>query len=363
MSSVVFPLHAEALTPELLTTALAERHPDARVESLRVVDQAHCKSGSASTAARAVLDLDYAAGADSGLPSRLVLKTVLIRPGSIPDLYENEVRFYRDIRHELDLETPRAYASSFDPASGRFGVLMEDVTLRSARFPNATESLERGAVASLLDNLATLHARYWRSPRFDRDLAGLWTPCSGGFHDFLQVHGLEVIRRQVQRSEYKQALLERLGRSLEEVWDALWKAQAILASEPSTLLHGDTHMGNTYLLPDGRAGLLDWQLMNRGRWAQDITYILVTGLDVEVRRRDERELLAYYLNRLRKGGVADAPTPGDAWRLYRQTAIWGFLLGWFICPIENYGEAILRANLDRLTTALEDLESFRAIAD
>ena len=42
--------------------------------------------------------------------------------------------------------------------------------------------------------------------------------------------------------------------------------------------------------------------------------------------------------------------------LYRQTAIWGFLLGWFICPLENYGEAILRANLERSTTALEDLE-------
>jgi hypothetical protein len=27
-----------------------------------------------------------------------------------------------------------------------------------------------------------------------------------------------------------------------------------------------------------------------------------------VRRRDERELLAYYLKRLREGGVADAPT-------------------------------------------------------
>jgi aminoglycoside phosphotransferase (APT) family kinase protein len=346
-----------------LTAALAQWHPGTRVESLRVADQAHCKSGSASTAARAVLDLEYAAGASRDLPGRLVLKTVLIRPGSIPDLYENEVRFYRDIRPELDLETPRAYASSFDPATGRFGVLMEDVTLRSARFPNATESLERGAVTSLLEDLATLHARYWRSPRFERDLSGLWTPCSGGFYDFLQAHGLEVIRRMVRRSEDKQAMLERLGRRLEEVWDALWRVQAILASEPSTLLHGDTHIGNTYLLPDGRAGLVDWQLMSRGRWAHDVTYLLITGLDVEARRRGERELLAYYLERLRQGGICDAPTPEEAWRLYRQTAIWGFLIGWFMCPIANYGEEILRANLGRLTTALEDLESFQAIAD
>jgi len=34
-----------------------------------------------------------------------------------------------------------------------------------------------------------------------------------------------------------------------------------------------------------------------------------------------------------------------------------------ICPIEKGGEAILRATLDRLARALEDLESSRAIAD
>jgi aminoglycoside phosphotransferase (APT) family kinase protein len=361
MSSVVFPIHVEELTPELLTRALAERHPNCVVESLCVVEQAHCKSGSASTAARAVLDLEYRSTGADGPPERLVLKTVLIRPGSIPDLYENEVRFYRDLRPELELETPRAYASCFDADTGTFGVLMEDLGLRAARFPDARESLERGAIESLLDGLAVLHARFWRSPRFDRDLADLWTPRSGGFHDFLKAHGLEFIRQLVGRSPYKQELLARLGRSLDQVWEALWQAQEILAGEPCTLLHGDTHLGNTYLLPDGDAGLIDWQLMSRGRWVQDVTYLMVTGLSIEVRRRDERELLALYLERLRARGVSDTPTAEDAWWLYRRTAIWGFLLGWMICPVENYGETILRANLERLTTALEDLETFQAL--
>ena len=63
---IVFPKRSEELTPELLTRVLRERQPEATVVHLRVVEEAHCNTGSASTAARAVLDLGYAPGRDSG---------------------------------------------------------------------------------------------------------------------------------------------------------------------------------------------------------------------------------------------------------------------------------------------------------
>jgi aminoglycoside phosphotransferase (APT) family kinase protein len=361
MASVVFPTRSELLTPELLTEALSELNPGVVVADLRVVEEAHCDTGSASTAARAVLDLDYVPGCDRGLPNRVVLKTVLIRPGAPSSMYRNEVRFYRYVRPELDLETPRVFASSFDEQSGGFGVVMEDVRMRSARFPNATASMSEPQITSALSALAGLHARFWTSPRFSRDLDWLWTPRSGGFHDFMQGAGREFLRYQVGRSEYKQELLVRLGRSFDRAWQCLWKAQEILASEPTTLLHGDTHFGNTYLLPGDRVGLLDWQLVNRGRWCHDVSYIIVTAVDVDHRRRHERELVAYYLDRLRAAGVQSVPDMDDAWLLYRQAAIWGFLIGWMITPVENYGEEILRANLERLTAALEDLDTFAAL--
>jgi hypothetical protein len=361
MAAVVFPTRSELLTPELLTEVLSELQPGVAVEGLRVVEEAHCDTGSASTAARAVLDLDYVAGCDRGLPKRVVLKTVLIHPGAPSSMYRNEVRFYRDLRPELALETPRVFASTFDEESGGFGVVMEDLRLRSARFPNATGSMNEAQIANVLGELARLHARFWTSPRFARDLAWLWTPRSGGFYDFMQGAGGEFLRYQVERSEYKQELFLRLGRSFDDAWKCLWKAQEILESEPTTLLHGDTHFGNTYLLPGDRVGLVDWQLMNRGRWSHDVTYILVTALDREVRRRSERDHLAYYLDRLRAEGVKTVPDLEDAWLLYRQTAIWGFLIGWMITPVENYGEEILRANLERLSAALEDLETFAAL--
>ena len=103
--------------------------------------------------------------------------------------------------------------------------------------------------------------------------------------------------------------------------------------------------------------------MNRGQWAHDVTYLLVTSLDTNFRRKHERELIDHYLDRLRAHGVASAPDREAAWLLYRQAAIWGFLIGWMICPTENYGEEILQANLERLIAAVEDLDTFAALPD
>ncbi|TAK52017.1 MAG: hypothetical protein EPO25_14745 [Gammaproteobacteria bacterium] len=152
------------------------------------------------------------------------------------------------------------------------------------RASSPASSMSEPRMRSVLDQLARLHARFWNSPRFAQDLDWLWTPVSGGFHDFLLGPGGEFLRDQVHRSEYKQSLLARLGRTFDEAWHTLWNAQRILASGPTTLLHGDAHVGNSYLLPGDRMGLLDWQLMLRGRWSHDVTYILITALDTEPRR-------------------------------------------------------------------------------
>ena len=40
---------------------------------------------------------------------------------------------------------------------------------------------------------------------------------------------------------------------------------------------------------------------------------------------------------------------------------WGLVIGWLICPANNYGEAILSANLKRLVAACIDLNTFDII--
>jgi aminoglycoside phosphotransferase (APT) family kinase protein len=86
---------------------------------------------------------------------------------------------------------------------------------------------------------------------------------------------------------------------------------------PLTLLHGDSHLGNTYSLPDGRSGLLDWQVIWRGPGLREVTYWMITGLDSDIRRANERDLLERYLEGLRAGGVIDVPSREEAFQRYR----------------------------------------------
>ena len=67
--------------------------------------------------------------------------------------------------------------------------------------------------------------------------------------------------------------LERLGDSIQpevarlggkQIMRDIWVPfVATLATGGQTLLHGDAHIGNTYVLPDDQVGFLDWQVVRR----------------------------------------------------------------------------------------------------
>jgi hypothetical protein len=360
-STVVFPSDLDELTPEVLTAALSEGSPGVVVEGIDVVNAKRCGDGVASTADRVVVDLTYRAGTGAGLPRRLILKTMLATPHAPAAMYENEVRFYRELRGELEIEAPIAFASHFDEESGRFGLLLEDLTARGARFPSALDPVSLDEVRSILGHLAILHARFWESARFGADLSWVATPTSGGMFEVFDTIGLELIEDQVSRHSFKAEMIAPLGRSLSQMWELLWRVQEQHTAATSTLLHGDPHLGNTYLLPGGRGGLLDWQLMMRGSWAHDVTYLLVTALEPEVRRTHQLDLLAEYLELLGEAGVEQDRIPTDAFAQVRRAALWGLVIGWLICPPENYGQPITEANIARAVAAVDDLETLAAI--
>jgi hypothetical protein len=92
-----------------------------------------------------------------------------------------------------------------------------------------------------------------------------------------------------------------------------------------------------------------------------VNYLIVTALDVETRRAEERGLVGYYLDQLRSRGVADVPTTEGAWLDYRRALLWSFYVGWLTTPIANYGEALNRANLTRTSTALRDHDTIALV--
>ena len=166
---------------------------------------------------------------------------------------------------------------------------------------------------------------------------------------------------QIKKNRFKQQLIAPLNRSVEELWHALWQSQKIIYQQPQTLLHGDTHIGNTYLVDDDIVGMLDMQLLVKGPWIHDISYLLITGLDVETRRLEERNLLNLYRTTLSELGVSNVPTEEQAWLLHRQAAIWGLVIGWLITPPQNYGKDITAANISKMVSAMIDLQTLDAL--
>ena len=209
--------HAQALvTPEFVNALIAPHHRNVCVVGASVVSIAHCGDGKASTTDRVVVRLTYGTN-PAKLPTQAVLKVILLskrlRIGSAiifritafvaavlrpirldrlvysfinwynyllphaPDsMYENEALVYRRIHPELpELQAggalPRCLGTEVAPAERRCAVLMEDLSLRPGlQFPTARDELSLQHVASLLKQLARLHATYWESPRFEREV-------------------------------------------------------------------------------------------------------------------------------------------------------------------------------------------------
>ena len=90
---------------------------------------------------------------------------------------------------------------------------------------------------------------------------------------------------------------------------ALWSAG------PSTVIHGDAHIGNLFF-DHGRTGFLDWGMIVVSTPLRDVSYFLQMALSVEDRRREDRRLLQTYLDARRALGGTPLDAE-DAFRTYR----------------------------------------------
>jgi aminoglycoside phosphotransferase (APT) family kinase protein len=138
--------------------------------------------------------------------------------------------------------------------------------------------------------------------------------------------------------------------------DIYWK---MIFDAPHVLLHGDPHVGNSYIAPGDSVSFLDWQGYGTGYWMHDVPYFLIGALDLPDRRACERDLLRHYLAR-REALGAKMPSVDEVWDDYRRAVIFGFItwLGnedvWQL-PETNLAQCV------RFSVAMIDHDVFRAL--
>lgn len=360
------PRSAAHLTCEWLTAVLCRNIPQARVLDFGITN------GSSGTSTRAALQLELnAAALDGGVPQHLFTKSTPRLTQRVMQGYSGIIRgepgFYALIRPQLDIEAPHGYHASLDEASWRSFVLMEDVTIsKGARFVTIDTHITQVQMQDLLTNMARWHARFWDSPQLRQNLRWLRTPA--GFVDTIVPLGFGFLcRLGLRRAQHVVPAAVRA--QTPALWRALPQSLSLRSDEPHTLLHGDPHIGQTYLTCDGRMGHADWQIVMQGCWAFDVAYAIASSLTVEDRRDWECELLRFYLDRLH---AADGPMLAfdAAWRRYRQHLIYP----WFCWLMTAAGPVVpflpnmqtdrtSLAIIARIAQAIEDLDPLAAVTE
>jgi len=340
VTSLPIPLDVADATPEWLTEALGRA-----VTAVEVLD-AH-----SGTTGRARLGITYADDGDGPASVFLKLAPFDERQRRFVDavgLGLAEARFYRDIAAEVPVRVPVVHHASTD-ADGRYVMVIEDLEATGCRLLGPSAPDVADAVASVVHELALLHARYWADPRFDTDLhwvtEGLRIAFGGG--------GPFIAKADERFGQQMGPTFRRLA--------ALYVGRAediaeLLAAGPPTLVHGDPHLGNLFL--DGaRAGFFDWGMVWRATGMRDVAYLLSNSTPPEVRRAHERDWIRHYLDVLASSGID--LTFDDAWEQYRLLAIYGWNSATSTAAMgsrwqtEDVGQGAMRG----ATTAIEELES------
>src|SRR3546814_13974390 len=105
-----------------------------------------------------------------------------------------------------DLQT---LGGDFDPESTNFALVLENLTARDARFPNVTQKITTDNVRPLLDTLASLHARFWQSPRFESDLKWVETHVSSGVAAIMNGVAPTSPHKNIYGKNFKSSTLQR----------------------------------------------------------------------------------------------------------------------------------------------------------
>jgi hypothetical protein len=261
---------------------------------------------------------------------------------------------------ELGLDHPIVYTALIDEDRSDFLMIMEDVVARGADPRDSTRPMTIEQVASGVRGLARMHSRFW-----GERLAA--HPGLGWLEPFVAFQGLEYAPLHIAH--------ERLGDTVPaeipalsgtELFVDIWARYIGTLTGPSisgqTLLHGDPHIGNTYVLPDDEVGFLDWQMARRGNWSLDLGYFLQGALTIEDRRAGERDLLEQYRGALELP-ADELPSADEIWLRYRASVAHGLAI--WMATLSG-GDAWQRADIclafaQRYSAAFVDLQTRAAL--
>jgi hypothetical protein len=348
-----FPRSLSDITPEWLTSVLRADGLDVTVGS---IVKSGLGEGVGMMSGLQRLAVSYSRGDG---PAQLILKMPSGNDANRAvaegfNLYERELRFYRDVAPRSGAYTPKVYAAEIE--GHEFILLLED--LSAYQLGDQVKGCTLDETRSGITWLARHHASLWGktddpsveflpyvSPSYSSE--GLTQGCAFGWDPMVAMFG-DVVPPHI--AEMKDRYLAALPKLFE------W-----MATPPLTVVHGDFRMDNLFFgHAPGQEPLIavDWQGALRGRATQDIAYFLTGSVPTEVRRANERKLIDAWHDGLLANGVTGY-SKDDAWEDYRKAVLYVWVIAVVIAGTldasNERGRQWISAMLARSVATMDDL--------
>jgi hypothetical protein len=354
------PRSFEEVTDEWLTRVLALTYPGIEVLSAQVDPTMGHKPN------KARVHLIYnSIGTEAGLTPTLVVKGTFngtVSRGRIIDFSNMaELVSYRDIVPRIEINPPRLIYQHWEKEPSESVVMLfEDMAYRNPTyFPNGFATLSYGQAARILQAMARFQAQTWNSPAFEK--GGEWGPGTPAGENAARIRSdyFDVLPRsehwETSVVSPRGAAMPRLLRDADRMATAWFRLVAMLDRHAKVIVHGDEHLGNLALEPEGTPIFYD--LLARGEaWPLGLVRFLIPTLDILDRRAWERSLLAGYLADLERFGAV-VPTFKEAWLAYRCSTICALMI-WLNNSSAWQPEATNTANAARAAAAVLDHDAF-----
>ncbi|CAN5676902.1 hypothetical protein BH11PSE1_BH11PSE1_27590 [soil metagenome] len=339
-----------------LTTALNRAGVAAKVEGFTTE-----KVGDGMLGESVRFNLAYASPVE-GAPTSVVGKFPSADPvsratGGQIGLYLNEVRFYQQIAHTVDVRTPKPYVAEINTETFDFTLLLED--MGPARGGNQLTGCSLADAEVAMREAAALHGPRWGDPKLG-EVEFLNRPAidSGGI---AAMFGGIIT---AFRARYEDRLEPEYMALCQEFADNIGAFYAGPAA-PKTLQHLDFRLDNMLFEPQGGRwplAVLDWQSVALGPGVLDVAYFIGAGLPTEIRQKHEQDLLRQWLEALRGYGVTY--DWNEAWAGYRHYLLQGVFTAIFASVSTKQtdrGDQMFLTMARRHCAQAADLESMKML--
>ncbi len=295
---------------------------------------------------------------DASTPPSVVAKVAAPNANAMAaNGYRSELRFYEIVAPLASGRLARCYYSAMIDDGARFVLLLED--LAPAVQGDQIAGCDAAAALVAVENLGDLHGSLWEHPVLDQFAPLAEHPLAGdeGFAGFMQWGTTEFVSRYAERlSDQEVEVLHTFA--------ARTRGFRHNRPAPRTILHGDYRLDNLLYRQDPKeCVIVDWQTAGAGAPGNDLAYCISTGLEPNVRRVADRDLVAAYGRRLRSHGVVR--DDADLWDDYCFGMGHGIVvtvLGAVVASRTARGDDMFMAMTSRVCAAVRDHDALARYA-